>query len=267
MSRLCHLIAMLTVSSSLLLSISPARLAAAPVDEGNSVEAAIKRLKHLETEYGLMIHYEYDRQRFFPASWLRQPIAVRGGQVDTKELPRLAEVIEEFLSRYPKKVIRDDLKQVYLVSDLQFFGKSYGATNSATGIYLRTGNARASFEDSFLLARLHSEFSSVLMRNHNFPKKDWAALNAPDFEYSGTGVEVLEQDGLYGQTKPLLERGFLVKYSQSSMENDFNMISDWLFTRPTELEQLCEKYKLLNAKRKLATEFYDSMGIAFEPSD
>ena len=55
------------------------------------------------------------------------------------------------------------------------------------------------------------------------------------------------------------EEGFLVKYSKSSMENDFNMISAWLFTKPDELETIALQSVRMNRKIMLAEEFYRSV--------
>ena len=240
-----------------------ARFSAARDEEGDTLDSAVERLQDIEAEYGVAVLYKYDREKFFPASWLKKPVDGHGGQIDTKELTRLSRIIETFVSRYPKQVIKENLQRIYLVSDLQFFGKSYGATYTGRSIYLRTRNAGAKFSAAFLRARLHSEFSSILMKRHKFPSDEWSKLNPADFEYTGSGVEVLGQKGLYGQTDPLLEKGFLVRYSQSSMENDFNMISDWLFTRREELDRLCEKHAVLNSKCKLAIEFYEGLEVKF----
>jgi hypothetical protein len=231
--------------------------------DSENQRAAVERLQRIESDYGLTVEYKYDDSKFFPARWLREPISGKGGQIELEQLPRLAKIIETFVSRYPKPVIRANLKQVFLVSELKFYGKSYGATYAGTSVYLKIRNKHGLSADTFLTARLHSEFSSILMRKHKFPKNEWAALNPSDFKYSGTGVEMLGQGGLYGQTKVLLKKGFLVKYSQSSMENDFNMLSDWLFTRRKELVTLCQRYEVLNAKRELAEKFYKSLDVKF----
>lgn len=227
-------------------------------------DAVTASLQQIRTDYGVTVHYHYQRERFFPAAWLRQPVNGRGGQIDLDELPRLVKLLDGFFRRYPDSVLKRNLKAIYLVSDLEFFGKSYGATQSRTAVYLCIGNAAKTWTDSFLTARLHSEFSSILMQNHDFPAAKWKALNPENFKYSGSGVEVLGTKSLYGQSELLLRRGFLVRYSQSSLENDFNMLSDWLFTRPEKLAELCNDHPQLAAKRTLAIQFYLSIDKRFK---
>ena len=106
---------------------------------------------------------------------------------------------------------------------------------------------------------MHSEFSSILFHNYNFPKAKWAALNPKSFKYVGRGPDMLEEKNLYGQNDLLLRQGFLVKYSQASMEEDFNMIVRWLFIKPKELEIVANKYPIIKAKRDLVIKFYESI--------
>lgn len=255
-------------------SFLAALIVVASLDASNAAETTIdrttaQRLERIRSQYGIAVEFDYDATSFFPRSWLKAPISGKGAAIDISDLPRLTRLIQTFAERYPPEVLRENLKQIYLVADLQFYGKSFGATNSADAVYLRNGNAKGLYRDAFLVARLHSEFSSILMRKYQFPKAEWAQLNPDDFKYSGTGVEVLGQKDLYGQTPELLERGFLVRYSQSSMENDFNMISDWLFTRPAELAKLAAEHRQLAAKRQLAIDFYKQIdrGFTFGPRE
>ena len=70
---------------------------------------------------------------------------------------------------------------------------------------------------------------------------------------------MLGDDNIYVSTHQEWTDGFLVKYSKSSMENDFNMISAWLFTKPDELETISRQSARMNHKIMLAEEFYRSV--------
>ncbi len=221
------------------------------------------KLRDLQRQYKVEVHYDFDAEKFFPAQWRKQPVSAHGKQITISEAKRLVPIIETFLSRYPKPVIQKHLQHIYLLEELRFFGKDFGATYSRSAIYIKSQGTVSGFSDRFLAGRMHSEFSSVLMKNHRFPEADWKQVNPPRFKYLGTGTEMLGQSNLYGQNPELLKRGFVVKYCQSSMENDFNMISDWLFTRPTKLGELARDYPRIATKRKLAIEFYRSIDNRF----
>ncbi len=72
---------------------------------------------------------------------------------------------------------------------------------------------------------------------------------------------MLGEGDLYQQNSQLLDRGFLVKYSQSTLENDFNMISRWLFTRRTQLKKIADKHLKIKNKVELTVKFYGQLGI------
>ncbi len=141
------------------------------------------------------------------------------------------------------------------------YGKQYGASNNLTGLYITSTGEKNGFSDMFLSARFHSEFSSILMRNYKFSEVEWVKLNPGNFAYSGNGVEVLGQDNLLGYTNELLDKGFLVAYSKSSLENDVNIIASWLFTQPQQLKNFCMVHEKIKLKTELAVKFYKSIGV------
>lgn len=218
-------------------------------------------ISNIELNYSVKVFYQYNAVKYFPPEWLNPPIDARGEQISESEVGNLIPIIEDFLAVYPKNIIEKNLKEIYLLGDLNFYGKRFGATYSAKGLYIKSEGSAKGFTKLFLLSQLHSEFSSILMRNYTFPMEAWSQLNPVGFNYSGNGVEVIENIDLFSSEENLLKNGFLVIYSKSSLENDFNMISFWLFTRPSELKALCINHEILRKKVVLAIEFYRSIGI------
>jgi hypothetical protein len=220
-----------------------------------------ERIRKFKAKYAVQIHYQYNRTEDFPAAWLLEPINSQGEQIAFGEIDRLISISEKFVSAYPTNIIENNLKDIYLFRSLSSYGKKYGASNSLTGLYITSNGKKNGFSDIVLLSQLHSEFSSILFRNYKFPEVEWKNLNPNGFTYSGTGVEVLDQKNLYGQSSELLTKGFLVEYSKSSLENDFNMISFWLFTQADQLKNLCINNEKIKLKVDLAVEFYRSINI------
>ncbi|MCX7887304.1 MAG: putative zinc-binding metallopeptidase [Verrucomicrobiae bacterium] len=225
--------------------------------EAGLQEAVEQELHRIQVETAVRIYYRCESPDFFPAEWLNEEISPQAEPLAIEELWELLPVIRRFLTAYPPELLRMNLSAIYLAARLRFYGKDYGGTCFRSSIYL------ACPEDAppeFLLARLHSEFSSVLFRKHPFPKKRWCQLLPPRFQYVGSGTIMLGERNLYAQDSRLLAGGFIVRYAQSSLENDFNMIADWLFTKRAKLDALCRKYPLLRQKRDLAVSFYRAIG-------
>lgn len=211
----------------------------------------------------IALHYYYE-SNFFPTSWLREPPSCIGRQFDFEEAPRVISDIEEFISAYDAIFLRQNLTDIYLLNELKCYGQSFGGTNSSSSVYLVVRTQGEGFTDQFLVSMLHSEFSSILMRNYPFPEQEWRLINQDSFVYSENAVQVVEQDTIREQTEDLFEAGFLTRYATTSVENDFNMIVEWLFTQGTELCEIRSQYERINRKAELAIEFYATIDTGVE---
>lgn len=221
-------------------------------------------LAPIETQYTIDIHYAFDAATFFPAKWSSSPsIAATGQQADLAEVARMVPIIQAFLADHPAAVVQANLEHIYLLGDLVCGGKTYGSTYYEKSIYLPVKPIEQGYTSEFLEQRLHSEFSSILLHHHTFPSSQWTALNPSGFRYSGTGFEVVDRPTRYDISEQILVDGFLMNYSKSSMENDFNMISSWMFTKSGELDTVCQFYPKIQQKTALAEGFYESVSTLY----
>jgi hypothetical protein len=250
----------------LLFSLAAYGFFAATPNFAHAADAALidQQIESLRQEYGVQVHYRFDPATYFPKSWLAPPRSAKGSQLDLDEVERFIPIISKFLQRNPKAVIQRNLSDIYLSGTLEFFGKPFGGSNSLKAVYVHSAGKSRGFTDDFLQEGLHHEFSSILMRNYQFPTAQWNQINPPDFSYGNSGVEVLGQTALHGQSDELLTQGFLEKYCRSTMENDFNVVSAWLFVTPDKLKPLVEKYPRIAAKTQLAIAFYRSIDPGYQ---
>jgi hypothetical protein len=242
---------------------APQTVAEKAVNEPNTIEAMVDRIKR---NYGVSVRHKYNAAAFFPARWLRPPISGEGSQMPPEEITRVLGAVEKFLSAYPREVLKKNLMDIYLISGMKFYGKGFGAAYSSSAIYVNSEGESKGYTEQFLLSQMHSELSSIFLMNYaaEFSEETWKAINLAGWEYNGTGVEMLGQEDIFAQTDELLSRGFLVKYSQSSIENDVNMFAFWAFTKPEQLRELTSKYDRIDRKYRLVVQFYKKIdpGIA-----
>lgn len=225
-----------------------------------AVELAVKSISN---RHGVTVYYEYDRKAFFPENWLQAPISAKGSQMLADEVTRLVPIIHRFLGVYPARVVKDNLESIYLLERLEIYGKDYGATNGRSSLYVRSEGKENGYGDLFLLGQLHHEFSSILKRNHPFPLSQWKQVNPAAFRYLDDEKAALDWDDPYVQDEKLLRAGFVTRYATSSLENDFNVVAKWLFTRDVELRKLATQYPRIAAKRQLAISFYKTVSSEF----
>ncbi len=243
----------LSIRHLLLILIASVATRAAAGDAGLD-----QRIANIEADYHVRIHYRFNRAAFFPDAWREPALRLRATPVHPQDVETLVPIIEQFLAAHPKTVIQNNLDHIYLLGKLSFKGKEYGGTHDGKSMYIiydRTLKCDA----TFMLQRLHSEFSSILMCYHPFPESEWLLQNPDGFSYTGTGFEMVDDPDRYSSDEPLYANGFLCKYSQSSLENDFNMMSAMLFTEAAELDRLTDGHPRLRTKRDIARSYYQKV--------
>ena len=213
----------------------------------------------IQTEFNIQIHYQYNPELFFPTNWLSPSLALAASEIEVSEVTRLLPTIQQFLDTHPVSVVGTELEHIYLLKELSFRGKSYGGTHQDKSMYIISAGLENRFDDEFMACRLHSEFSSILLEHHSFPTDSWNQINPKGFTYSGSGFEMVDNPSCYDSTDRSCSDGFLVNYCRSSLQNDFNMISSWLFTKKSDLDTHSQQYDRLRQKQAIAEQFYTSL--------
>ncbi len=212
---------------------------------------------------GIQTHYVYDRAGFFPAAWLADPIDCGGAQIAASEMERAARLIDMFVAAYDAAFLQKNLTDIYLAGDLHCYGRAYGGTNSTSSIYIRVGSRAEGYTDRVLLATMHEEFSSILLRQYAFPAGRWALFNGADYRYPDDSIEILDQAGVKAEPPAaLLQRGFLSNYAASSFENDVNEYAGWMLVWPDRLCDFAAQYPAILHKAQLLSAFY----LSIEPN-
>jgi hypothetical protein len=208
---------------------------------------------------GIVVHYTYDPEAFFPPEWLSEPARCQGRQVDLSDAARVVPLIDEFASTYGIDFLRSNLTDIYLFGELQCYGKSLGGTNAQSSLYIKIPPQSQGFTDSFLLSTLHAEFSSILLRNYRFPYSEWEEANPAGFAYAENPFQVVEDPDQLAPTEELLLAGFLSPIAATSLENDLNRIAFSVFTGGKAFCEQAERYPRIALKVELATRFYRSV--------
>lgn len=213
----------------------------------------------IQTGFNVQVHYLYDTNLFFPADWQLPALALDASEIEVAEAVRMMPIIRQFLTAHPVSVVSKDLDHIYLLGGLSFRGKAYGSTHKDKSMYIVCNGEANRYSAEFMLCRLHSEFSSILFGHYPFPSNSWRQLNPEGFFYSGNGFEMLGNSSCYDSTDRSCSDGFLVNYCRTSLENDFNMIAAWLFTKKSELDALSQQYGKIQQKQDMVEQFYVSV--------
>jgi len=199
----------------------------------------------------------------FPRSW-------RGGRINGQAsgfsrriaLRKLA-LFKKELNRYPARVLRNNLRKIYILKKLSFYGKGYGGTYLASkkAIYIA-----ARFSNQYVKRLLHAEFSSVLLKSYrrHFSKSAWRALNKSGTRYGRGGRQALITGKASTRYKPYyFKQGFLYQYGKASVEEDFNSFSGNIFGRKSKFWNAVNNYKVLRKKFRYTVSFYNKIDSTF----
>ena len=199
----------------------------------------------------------------FPESWHTSKINANAELVDDAELQRSRDIVARALAKYPAKVLSANLKAVYVLGRLEYSGVATGGTNSRNAVYVVN---KPQYSSEVIEKILHAEFSSILLRNfpQHLDEEKWRQINPPDFRYRGSGVQAVREKQASNRFEtPLHEEEFLNKYSQASIEEDFNSYAGRLLMGDKDLWDAIERYPKLKAKAELTIKFYGKLDSGF----
>jgi len=187
-------------------------------------------------------------------------------QIENFEIARFSKLLPLVLQQYPAGLLGKNIRAIKLSKNLEFFGVIYGATNTVDVIYLSSDGRNNGYTDSYIKQGFHHEFSSILIRNYNFPVQQWMDANTPDFRYLVALDKVLESTdkdlNLKGEEQ-YYQNGVIAKYSYTNYENDFNLFAQMVFNEPDRLKELVNKYPIIKKKYLIVKEFYLSISPFF----
>jgi hypothetical protein len=202
----------------------------------------------------------------FPASWKRGEVRAFAESLDLTEVERSRDILRRAMDKYPDAVLQSNLRRVFVLGRLTFYGLPYGGTNSLDTLYLANRGRTEGFSDQYLEESFHHELSSILLRN--FPealdRKAWLSANPPGFVYRGDGTEAVRTGTASTRYSARWHaQGFLAQYGTASLEEDFNMVAEGLFAGGGNFWRIVSQYPRLRQKAKAAMRFYRQVSSAF----
>lgn len=202
----------------------------------------------------------------FPEGWRHPPASVQATRLRPEEVERSVRIVKSALEKYPPALVKQNLKKVYVVDTLVFYGASIGGTYATGKVYLVNTGIVDGYTDQFIERAFHEEYSSILFRTHStyFRRAAWTAINPPDFVYGTSGYDPARDDFVALVYDPELNaEGFVHLYATTDLENDFNAIASRLFVGEEEFWQIADEYGKIKEKMLLVIDFYRQIDPMF----
>jgi hypothetical protein len=216
-------------------------------------------LARISKTFGVRVHVAYNRENYFPAEWRSPPASAKGSQIKPAEAQRITRLIPGFLSMYPPALITENLRHVFLLESMSFYGLEYGGTNSRDAIYIASLGRTRPHHDVSVAALMHSELSSILYRNYDFPSGEWRQANEDTWVYIGEGKDLLGRSDLFEQSDDLFRKGFIFVYGQASLEEDVNTYVLAVIHQWSRLRSAAASYARVRRKLAVLIRFYEGI--------
>jgi hypothetical protein len=229
----------------------------------NNNASTLENSKNKKSGYEFTIEFVVDNNTF-PDSWKTSEINAKGSSLDSSEYERSMKIIQKALQKYPVEVLNENIKKIYILKSMEFYGLLFGGTNSNDIVYIVNSGIDNGYSDKFVEQTFHHEFSSILLRNnrHLFPEKDWSKFNK--LPYGEGGVYALKNniDNINLDTN-IMKQGFLCQYAMSDIENDFNTFAENLFCPNENFRLYTRQYPEINNKLNIFIKFYSQINDTF----
>jgi len=214
---------------------------------------------------GTKVFYQPEK-RMFPCKWRKKRINPEVIRLDTAEIQRMQAILDRSLGKYPSKLLNKNLKAIYVLKSMFFYGLEYGGTYYKRKVYLSNNGIANGYSDAYLEGSFHHEFSSVLLNRHSrsFDKESWQASNPAEFVYGNGGREALSKNATgLSLDSALFRDGFLNEYSLASLEEDFNCFAEYIFRNDPGFWQAWEISEAIRRKTDIFKNFYNRLDPIF----
>jgi hypothetical protein len=202
----------------------------------------------------------------FPEKWYGGKIRAQAVSLAPSEKENVKKCMEMTFRKYPVALLCSNLESVYVLKSMKFYGVPYGGTSSGNRVYITDDEENLNCSYDLLENYFHHEFSSILLHNYSsdFSKRKWKKLNPKGFKYGKGGLQAIRNNAADMVFDSLLNKnGFLTKYSEASLEEDFNLYCQNIFNGGEEFWRLVDAFPAIRAKTELVIRFYNRINPVF----
>ena len=183
-------------------------------------------------------------------------------QPSDSQIEKVIPSIRIFIKKYGVSFLNKNLKPIYLATDLRFDGNPVSGLSNGDWIWLDLDDYTTS---SYYEEVLHHEFSSSIFRNLSSTQQNiWESTSILWYDTSNEYfLKCLLEFTKFGRLESefIYEKGFLMNYSRTNRENDFNVYAQKMFSHPNKLLRISNNYNRIKEKAKKFKELYRKKGF------
>ncbi len=166
---------------------------------------------------------------------------------------------------YPPGFVPRMLKTIAAASDVKVWNEEAGGFFHEAMIAVNFKGVEDPSTRGFDVDTVHHELSSIVKTQTTFDISAWERANPRDFTYmdlSGLKATLADAGSVEGDAT-LHEEGFVSRYGQTSLENDWNTYAERVFGHGADFASLLVKEPAMRPKARILMAVYESLDPRF----
>lgn len=198
------------------------------------------------------------KERDIPIFWKYTedmvPANVRGmmrvSQASPEQADKILRLTRRMLEIWPPEVTRH-IKGIFIFHEIEMYGVN-GVCMENDGRVFMTSN----FAEYILWPRIIHESSHAVSRFVPLDGAKWDTALAPGVRYIGPEAT---QGNPFETGEEIHRKGFIVKYAQIDRDEEFAVLSQYIFSDVDQVKALMRKYPELQKRATLAIHYYRAL--------
>lgn len=178
------------------------------------------------------------------------------------ELKKFFVSLKQFIQSYSVSFLNKNLDEIILLEGLKYEGEDVGGLSDGRKIFICVEDLGFNYHEIYLKA-LHHEISSNIYRTKIFKNSlEWSGFSRNFYDLKREFFIRCLHDQYFAKVaseKNYVE-GFIINYSKTNPENDFNSYAEYLFVFPSKINVL-KKYKKISTKLEFVKKLYRINGF------
>jgi hypothetical protein len=223
---------------------------------GRDDEGAAQTAERLSTEHHVRVAFGDPANFYLPPYGSREAHleGVDLAPADASSAKWAIKGIERALRQYPDGFVAKLIGAIFIAGEVRIADAIAGGTIGPNWIIL-AAPARIGRESIYATSFIgvHHELSSFVIRRDPDTWQQWMQFSPPAWQYRSDPKEKI---GTATAAAPPPGTGFLSAYGSSSLENDFNVYAEKMFTEPEALSNLGRAHDLIRRKMRFVAGTY-----------
>lgn len=215
-------------------------------DEARLMAEIERQVSEIKEQRGITFHWQYSPE-IIPVH-IRDRL--RASQASVEQVQMMLRLTHRLLEIWPQEVTKH-INAIYAFHEIEMYGIVGVCMEYDGGVFMT-----CNLPEYVLWPRIIHEAAHAVSRYVRLDAELWNRHLAPDARYIGAEAT---QGNPFEINEEILSRGFLEKYAQIDLDEEFAILSQYIFGAPDRIIELMNKYPAVRTRATLAINYYRAL--------